>query len=145
MKVIILFFVVVILCFHLQTAFAYNRSFLSENQTEKSLEMQEDLINQSKEVDESGITTKIYRSTDQSSKLREEKFSTDTNANSDILSKEELVKSRLKGMKITDRIRRKQKPIDEKKHNNLLLPWLGLGLLIVFLGLIFNILKHKKI
>ena len=109
---------------------------------ENDVYSQVDMIDDS---DDSGITTKIYRSTDQSSKLLEENFSKDTAIDIDLINKEEFIKHR-NGInrKLFTINNRKNKLVKSKQDNNFL-PIIAIFLMFLLLSIIFNFIKKKKV
>lgn len=99
------------------------------------------------EIDDSDITTKIYKSSDPSTKLLEEQFSIDTTIDDDILSKDELIrgKDQSKRKIIQRKVKLEEDSPQRNKNNFSVLPFVCLIGLIIFLILIFKLVKMKKL
>ena len=101
--------------------------------------------NELEELDESSITTKIYRSNDPALDLIENDSEVNTTSYSDLLNKDELIKK--KGSKIVERkiaknqTRRHVSFIQQLKR--LMLPWFITFVLAIGLALIFKYVVKK--
>ena len=96
-------------------------------------------------INDSDITTKIYRSTDPAAKLLENKYLNKDSLEGDILNKDDLLnKSKKHKVKLD---RRKNNEDDKVKisRSNLLLPWIVLLVTCIILGIIFRLINQKKL
>ena len=99
------------------------------------------------ELDDSNITTKIYKSTDKFSRILDENLNTETAVEHDVITKDELIRQGNKKHK-KDRYIKREKKQDEATQQpclSIFLPWLSLILLAALLGAIFYFMKKKKI
>lgn len=103
------------------------------------------------EQDESNITTKVYKSSDPSTKLLEEQFKIDTTIEDDLINKDELLAaSKNKKDNYVRRLKINEKDNSSKKEvmahkKNLFLPWISAIILILILYIIFKTLKKLKL
>lgn len=140
---------IAVLCF-----FCFNAIdlFAQDNDNKKNTNIQnvtvETLDENISKPEESDITTKIYKSTDRSSKLLDEKSTVETTVEDDIVSKEDLIRQGKFGKnKIYKRLDKKNKK-DEKINitpKNVFMPWVALFLIGALLSALFAVLKKKKI
>ena len=98
------------------------------------------------ELDDSNITTKIYKSTDKFSKVLDEQFNSETAVEHDVITKNELIRQGNKKHKKDRYIERgkKQDEATQQPSLSIFLPWLFLILLTAVLGAIFYFMKKKK-
>ena len=104
-----------------------------------------EIIDEPNELQESDITTKIYRSTDSTAELLEQETNTGTAIEEDVFTKEDIIeKDKKSKSKIFKRAKTNKTDINQN-NKNLFLPWVVLILLIVVLSVIFKFLLKKKL
>ena len=106
-----------------------------------------DALNEDDELHESDITTKIYRSTDNSSEVLEGAESElEPSLDVDVINKEDLIsmQSRLKN-KIVKRIRAENGVNDRKPYGNVFFPWLSFAVILILLLILMKVIKQIKI
>lgn len=99
------------------------------------------------ELHESNITTKIYRSSDNSSEALEETGSgLDPTVDADILNKEDLIDTHSKFKKkiIHRKVVKNERPLNESS-NNFWLPWILFSIILLVLFVLMKIIKQIRI
>lgn len=96
------------------------------------------------ELDESNITTEIYKSNDQSINLLEDKANTDPTIKSDILNKEELLNGNKSYKQKLSKNNGKVSKIS-RSFDSIILPWFIAVVLIAALSVVFKIVIKKKV
>ncbi len=99
------------------------------------------------ELHESNITTKIYRSSDNSSEALEETGSgLDPTVDADILNKEDLIDTHSKFKKkiIHRKVVKNERPLNESS-NNFWLPWILFSIILLVLFVLMKTIKQIRI
>ena len=119
-----------------------NSSATSEQDEDSSVENSDEL----NELDKLNIKTNIYKSNDPSFELIDDDTKFDSNAETDILRKEDLIEMSKPHMnKIVKRYKNENVNIPVNNKSYMILPWLVSLVLILLLSIIFKVLLQKKI
>ena len=122
-----------------------DRSQQIDNLIDSVLDVPVSSVSNEDEANDSGITTKIYKSSSPPSELLDEGSNLNAATDNDILSKNELVK-RKKSKKANSELIENNKTCNaENKNTHTALPWLILISLALSLGIIFSVLIRKKV
>ena len=139
------FFIVFAFMFNALFSFAAEEG-MSDSQDTDAMGVS-DALNDDDELHESDITTKIYRSTDNSSETLEGSESElEPSLDVDVINKEDLInmQSHLKN-KIIKRIRAEDRSNDKKPYGNVFLPWLSFAVVLSLLFILMKVIKQIKI
>ena len=141
-KISIFFLLGVLLCFVLASAYSRDDSSSPESRNKERETV--NLLPDDVQKDESNITTKIYKSTDQSAKYLNDNLNIEATLEDDVLPKEYLIDG-----KVLPRQNSKQPNLKNLKppirKRQLIMPLFFVLIFVVLLALIFKLLQKMKI
>lgn len=141
-KLSIFFLLSILLSFVLAPTYSQGNSPLRESRNEEKETI--NILLDDAQKDESNITTKVYKSTDQSAKYLNDDLNIEATLEDDVLPKEYLINGKvsLQNQPRTQKMKNLKPPIRKRQ---LIMPLFFVFIFVVSLALIFKLLQKMKI